>query len=662
MQRYFAFLWDPADTDSSSRIASIQSALLSSPPWRLAYGNDGALVVHEPLRQRSASVHALADLQGVVIGSLYRRTIGDSAARPAEHLDDMETRHIVTSGGRHLVRNYWGTYVAIVYDRKHRACSVMRDPTGNLACFHANVGNFHVFFSDMEDFTRYVTTCLSINWRHIAARLLAGFVLSRESAVNELEDIPGGECVTISAGGEDRRTLWHPGRFCTEDSLEEEGQACRELRSCVLGVVRTLASEHETVMALLSGGLDSSIVTSCLSQAPRRPEVACLNFYATPDSSAPSTHHTAPGLDTENAAKVRRVAGSADEREYARRVARRCGFRLLETPRRVGDLDFPRIYQAPLAPRPSGYAFLADEDKTECESAVATRATACFTGQGGDSVFYATLRAIGALDYAYLHPFGPRLIRQLFLTAASSRESLPHVLAKVVKYGYLRLSLPPAFQPMKRPNLLKDDAVSSVPNDYFRHPWLDAAPRLCPGKHNHVLGVTHSVPLYHNIYHRERIAPSVHPLASQPVVETCLRIPTYVLLADGISRGLARRAFRDLLPAEVLRRTVKGSGVRFYQNIVRRNIGSLRERLLDGVLVREGLLDRDKLERYLTADQVFLTVQAEQILDYTACEAWVTQVTAMRDLACPCSADKARAVSPTAHIESPCPVFDPPVR
>lgn len=99
---------------------------------------------------------------------------------------------------------------------------------------------------------------------------------------------------------------------------------------------------------------------------------------------------------------------------------------------------------------------------------------------------------------------------------------------------------------------------------------------------------------------------------------------------DGITRGLARRTFKDQLPIEVCRRTVKGSGIAFYRNIVKHNLASIRDHLLNGSLVREGLLDRSKLETYLTDEQPFLTVQPEQIMDYIACDTWVTQLIATR--------------------------------
>jgi asparagine synthase (glutamine-hydrolysing) len=299
----------------------------------------------------------------------------------------------------------------------------------------------------------------------------------------------------------------------------------------------------------------------------------------------------------------------------------------VETEKRVHELDRERIWQAPLAPRPSPYILSIDDDDAESECAAECQATACFTGQAGDSVFYATLRAIGAMDYAYLHPFGAELFRQIRFSAELSGESAVRVFGKAIKYGMLGSPLPDPVDPMESPNLLATGLSASLPKDGFRHPWAGLAKGLCPGKTQHVLGVALSVPMYYHTYYRERIAISAHPLASQPVVEACLRVPTYVLLADGKSRGLARRTFSDLLPREVAHRLVKATGAMYWPRFVRRNISLLRECLLDGALVRHGILDREKLEAYLTEEQPFLTVQPIKIMQYLGCEAWVRQWT-----------------------------------
>lgn len=631
MHRYLIVVRNIEDPSSCKRLALIQSALLSTPAWKVAYENSSLFAAYRPAARETNAIHRLGQSRGVILGSLYHRTASHEVPCSVADLGEQESLRVATSSGLHLVRHYWGSYVALIYDESRQACSLLRDPTANLCCYHAQWDGLHIFFSDMEDFRRYVRMPISISWPHIAARLYAGFSFTRDSAVKEVEDLPGGERVTLSRGTERRALLWHPSQFCVTDELEDTRRASDEMRSTVLSVVHALASEHERVLVLLSGGLDSSIVTSCLSQLRHRPEITCINFFISGDtSSRQSETITIPGMNEENLAKVRRSIGNADERDYARKVAQGCGFDLVEKERLVSDIDYERLYDAPLTPRPSAYGFVLDVDDGERDCAIATNSTACFTGQGGDTVFYATQRVLGALDYAYLHPLGPRLLHEIYSATKLSQESFAHVLGKVIMYGYLRRPLPPPLDPTKHFSLLKDDVVAAVHSRHWHHPWIDALPRLCPGKRAHVLGVTDSVPLYHHTYHRERVAPSIHPLASQPVVETCLRIPTYVLLSSGTSRGLARQTFGDLLPREVRRRTAKGTGMALCQRVVRRNMHSIREHLLDGPLVRNDLLDRRKVEKYLTDEQPFLTVEAPRILDYLACQAWLTQVSSMK--------------------------------
>jgi hypothetical protein len=78
-------------------------------------------------------------------------------------------------------------------------------------------------------------------------------------------------------------------------------------------------------------------------------------------------------------------------------------------------------------------------------------------------------------------------------------------------------------------------------------------------------------------------ADHIDPCNCQPDCEFALATPTYVLLHNGVSRGLARMAFRDQLPEEIRRRQTKGTGTPFYQHVMRQNLPLLREHLLAGL-------------------------------------------------------------------------------
>ena len=624
MLRYIAFIWDPDDYDSAARVASARTTLLSGRFWTTAYSVENVLVTFQRPADPSSSCHPLAANAGVVLGSLFRRHRG-AASTPTADLGGPETVSVLSSSGRHLVENYWGAYIALIRDPHSRRCSVLRDPSECLACFHAYWGRVHVLFADLADVAGRFLSRLTVDWSKLATRLASGASPSRRCALQELEDIPGGEWTTLTGTTPQRTTVWHPDRFCNNDVIEDAAEAASALRTTVRDAVQTLSAQHSHVLLELSGGLDSSIVAACLAHQEKRPQVTCLNFFI-PTTAPDPTHLVFPvGLAAEDRAKLRRVASSGDERRFARRVARACGFPLIEREKRMLDLRDPRAAAAPPAPWPSGYVFSYEDDAAECEYVTESNVTGCFSGHGGDTVFYATQRSLGAIDYAYQHPLSALLCREIRLAAALSRESTLRVLSKSVRYGILRRPLPPPIGG-KQPHLLCDEIARQIARHAPDHPWMNRERALCPGKQLHVLGIALSIPLYDQAYYREKLAPAVHPLATQPVIELALRIPTYVLLAEGVSRGLARRVFACELPSDIIERTVKGTSSEYWYHVVHHNAAFLRERLMDGRLAQQGLLDREKLRQCLDPESPLLGVPPTRLMDYLACELWLAQL------------------------------------
>jgi asparagine synthase (glutamine-hydrolysing) len=111
---------------------------------------------------------------------------------------------------------------------------------------------------------------------------------------------------------------------------------------------------------------------------------------------------------------------------------------------------------------------------------------------------------------------------------------------------------------------------------------------------------------------------------SQPLIELCLQIPSYVWIAGGRDRAIARRAFMRALPPQIVRRQGKGAIDQHNLAICDANESYLRETLLNGVLVREGLLDRARLESYLAHGASRAGFEYNDVLRHHLCtEAWL---------------------------------------
>ncbi|MGQ0835838.1 MAG: asparagine synthase-related protein, partial [Gammaproteobacteria bacterium] len=115
------------------------------------------------------------------------------------------------------------------------------------------------------------------------------------------------------------------------------------------------------------------------------------------------------------------------------------------------------------------------------------------------------------------------------------------------------------------------------------------------------------------------------PLMSQPVVELCLRIPTYVLIRGGRNRALARRAFANELPPQIIGRRGTGGSDAHVRRILEANIDFVRELLLDGMLVRRHILNRVRLEAFLADRTQEGPAYNEVVQDYVSIEAWIAR-------------------------------------
>nr|WP_281268535.1 asparagine synthase-related protein [Fulvimonas soli] len=76
----------------------------------------------------------------------------------------------------------------------------------------------------------------------------------------------------------------------------------------------------------------------------------------------------------------------------------------------------------------------------------------------------------------------------------------------------------------------------------------------------------------------------------------------WMWIAGGRNRAVARSAFAEMLPRQVLERRSKGSFMGYSGAVYRRNKNAMRNFLLDGQLQAHGLLDTDALRRAFDGD------------------------------------------------------------
>jgi len=352
---------------------------------------------------------------------------------------------------------------------------------------------------------------------------------------------------------------------------------------------------------MLSGGLDSSIILACLRDAPIRPaNIACLNYYST--------------------------GSNTDERGYAQLAARSADCELIELERNSA-LSLEPLLRLRRSPLPADYFFYLDEGRTEARVAAEQGARGLFTGYGGDQIFYRAGARHGAGDYLRTRGLNPALFEVALDAARVDRISVWSVLGQAIQARWLgkRWNIWDE-QHGRRRRLIRQTVSDDIRRDSaLVHPAMQFSDAP-DGKRYHAYQLLFPLDFY-NPLGSETDPEIVAPLFSQPLLELAMRVPTWVLTNGGWDRALARRAFQHEVPRQIVTRRTKGGQEEHAKAILLRNFGFVRNLLLDGYLVREGLLEKSQVTEVLSPGPARLNSGNAELFGCLSAEAWVRQWT-----------------------------------
>ena len=596
MFRYLAIAW--RDTDEIARASAHRHRLTmrTAAGWRSAFANSGLEVFVIGEKTGVNEVVLLSAEAGVVLGKLFRRHEVVDSAYSDRPMTERERHRIASSEGAALVDDFWGRYVAFL-GSEERGWSVLRDPVGALPCFLLEHAGVQLVFSWLEDVLTLLPSVPPppVDWDALSAFIVLAAIGGRRTTLQGVDRVLPGERVALTRPPGEGVLLWNAGLVAATPSDEKPEQAAEQLRTVVRASTRAWASCYPRLLLRLSGGLDSSIVLSCLTGDEPRSEVLCVNYHS-------------PG-------------SNSDERVFARTAANAAGARLLEH-RRSSTYPLDRALEA--ARTPSPVIYLGRLDSTRNDAALARRLgiDVMWTGGGGDQLFFEWADWEPAADYRHVRGFDAGFPPAALDAARLSGLSIWRVMHNTWRRS--RGRTPIGGGPAKHLTLavreaMLDDAACVA----FEHPALREP--LPPGKRAHVEQLLFPVD-YYDPYELDAAPEHVNPLLSQPAVELCLRTPTYTMIHGGHSRALTRRAFQHDLPESIVHRLSKGGLEDHLLAILQENISFARDLLLNGQLVSRGILDRSKLEVVLSNRPTTLSSHTTEIHIYIAIEAWLQRM------------------------------------
>jgi asparagine synthase (glutamine-hydrolysing) len=521
---------------------------------------------------------------GILIGHLFTQdgiAVNDSARLP-ELSDPTHIR-------KHILETYWGSYLVIQPDAQGPGAFTMtRTPSaaGNLPCIYSITDGSGFLTSDVSLAIRAHFYRKQVDWDFLVHRLRFPGIKTQRTGLTDLAELLPGCSLSVSGANVSVRQAWSPWDFVSpERRYRDLRDAVDQIRHAVTSAVRAWADADRSILLELSGGLDSSIVAACLRDTHAR--IICSNLV-TP----------VPGVD---------------ERQYARQMASLLG---VELHTEHLDLDKTRFDFTPssdsVAPSmgPLQYAV----DQTMEAAAERHGANAYYSGGGGDSVFCYLRTAAPSVDAWRARGFGAAI------TTVRDLATLHQcTLWKAARLTLSKLRRPPPSPFHEDPSFLTSGMATIEPE---AHPWFAAPAHALPGDLERIFDLAGNQ-FFQSQAARGSRRPLRFPLLSQPVMEACLRAPSWMWIAGGRNRAVARTAFSDVLPPDVVNRQSKATYMSYLGAVHERNKQQISDFLLSGRLRSQGLLDAHAIHAFLSKplpprDQTFL-----RMFDLCMVENWV---------------------------------------
>jgi asparagine synthase (glutamine-hydrolysing) len=450
--------------------------------------------------------------------------------------------------GDEVVHRLDGMFAFAVWDTRRGRLLLARDRSGKKPLFYSFDGSRLTFASEIKAILACPWVDHRVAAQHLPELLTFGYVAAPATLYDGIEQVPPASSVVLDDGGlSSPRRYWH----LTFASGAAEARVPLEV---AVGRVRTLltdAVERRLVSdvplgALLSGGLDSSIVVGLMSRLLREP-VRTFTVGWADDSSF-------------------------DERPYAALAARH--FQTDHTECVVGT-NAVALVESLLWHHDQPYGDSSAVPTYLVSHLARQYVTVVLNGDGGDEVFAGYDRFLGALiadsTPAWALPFGRALVRCLPRSERyfSVRRRLERFLLEAnapvqERYlGWTSIFTLAGLLPLLRPELTEGIDVDQLRAGFARRRVETGDQPLL----HRLLAASFTTDLPEDLHVKMDRMSMAHGLeARSPMLDTAL-VEFVASLAPELKirrtqlKYLLKVAFRDLVPAPLLRRRKHGFAV-----------------------------------------------------------------------------------------------------
>lgn len=278
---------------------------------------------HQPM------VSLQQDLSIVYNGEIYNyRALREQLAdRGHRFLSDSDTEVILAAyreWGSQCLERLHGMFAMALYDLRSRRLLLARDRAGEKPLFYAASQGAIRFASELKALFADPSLPRRLDWKAFDCYLADGYVAGDACIVQGLKKLPPAHALEfdVSTGRSRVWRYWKPPGFIPQSTASEEA-LLQELEQLLGDAVRMQLVADVPVGVLLSGGVDSSLITALAAAANRTVRTFTVRFpghgahdeteHARLVSGYFGTHHLEIEADASNVSLLPRLATQFDE-------------------------------------------------------------------------------------------------------------------------------------------------------------------------------------------------------------------------------------------------------------------------------------------------------------------------------------------------------------
>lgn len=208
--------------------------------------------------------------------------------------------HLYEEHGRDLVDHLNGMFVFVIYDCKRKALLIFRDRMGQKPLYFTSTNNVFAFASDIRCFDCIPQIRLSVDTQAEKYMLRYQYVPAPLSIYNEVEKLMPGSGLEYRDGSLQRWCYWAMPRPVGPSLQSSYANLCEEFNELLNDSVRLRMMADVPLGSFLSGGLDSTAITSVMADIVKRTRTYSIGFSAASYDEAGFARDIAAELETEH--------------------------------------------------------------------------------------------------------------------------------------------------------------------------------------------------------------------------------------------------------------------------------------------------------------------------------------------------------------------------